>query len=129
MPLLPAFAFADRAAHSVSAHTTRSDCDREVVGPANLPGLQVDFLEVALGMPHLCSYLITARRDHARQFPDDVRDGDTPAFTPAHALVTDAIKNGVLKDRPQSTPACSSIARTANLRQGDQAGSTPDHQY
>ena len=63
-----------------------------------LLGLQADFLDFALGMPHLYSYLITDRRDQAHQFPDDFRDGGTAAFTPVHALVSEAIKNGTLKD-------------------------------
>lgn len=63
-----------------------------------LLGLQDDFLDLALGKPHLYSFLITERREQARRFPHDFRDGGTPAFAPVHALVTEAIRQGVLKD-------------------------------
>lgn len=63
-----------------------------------LLGLQADFLDFALGQPHLYSFLITDRRERARRFPEDFRDGGTPAFAPVHTLVTDAIEHGVLKD-------------------------------
>lgn len=61
-----------------------------------LLGLQADFLDFALGKPHLYSFLITDRREQARRFPHDFRDGGTPAFAPVHLLVTDAIRQGVL---------------------------------
>lgn len=82
-----------------------------------LLGLQADFLDFALGKPHLYSFLITDRRDQARQFPDDFRDGGTPAFAPVHALVTDAIRRGVLKGGDPVEVTLSLTASTQGLVQ------------
>lgn len=87
---------ADRALRDLTRTWGRQHESNDFEG--RLLGLQADFLDLALGTPHLYSYLITDRRRQARQFPDDFRDGGTPAFAPVHALVTNAIEQGVLKD-------------------------------
>ncbi|MFI6785833.1 TetR/AcrR family transcriptional regulator [Nonomuraea sp. NPDC050383] len=65
---------------------------------SRLFGLLEDFLDFALGTPHLYTYLMTERREHARRFPDDFTGGRSPAFTHLVALVEEAMRAGRLRD-------------------------------
>lgn len=60
-------------------------------------GLQKDFLDFALGMPNLYTYLVTERRESVRQFPEDFRAGGTPTFAPVFEVVEQGIREGLLK--------------------------------
>ncbi|MFD9893239.1 TetR/AcrR family transcriptional regulator [Amycolatopsis sp. NPDC059027] len=62
-----------------------------------LHGLMRDFLDFALGKPNLYRFLLTDRRDEARRFPEDFRDGASPAFSPVLEAVEQAIREGVLR--------------------------------
>jgi AcrR family transcriptional regulator len=55
-----------------------------------------DFLDFALRTPHLYSYMMIEHRE-ARRFPDDFRDGSSPAFTPVMRLVELGMRTGVLR--------------------------------
>lgn len=106
---------ADRAQREVSATWGRRRESDDFEG--RLLGLQADFLDFALGQPNLYSFLITDRRDQARRFPDDFREGGPPTFAPVHALVSDAIKDGVLKDGDPVEVTLSLIMSTTGLVQ------------
>jgi AcrR family transcriptional regulator len=60
-------------------------------------GLLDDFLDFALGKPNLYTFLITERRDGVRQFPEDFRAGDSPAFAPVIEAVEQGMREGVLR--------------------------------
>lgn len=64
---------------------------------ARFDGLLEDFLDFALGTPHLYSFLIADRRDQARRFPDDFRDDRSPTFTPVVELVELGMREGLLR--------------------------------
>ncbi|GAA4523397.1 TetR/AcrR family transcriptional regulator [Amycolatopsis samaneae] len=59
--------------------------------------LSEDFLDFALGKPNLYRFLLTDRRDEARRFPEDFRDGSSPAFSPVLEAVEQAIREGLLR--------------------------------
>ena len=61
-------------------------------------GLLDDFLDFALGMPHLYAFLHTDRREGARLFPDDFAAGASPTFTPLLELVRLAMAEGLLRE-------------------------------
>jgi AcrR family transcriptional regulator len=56
-----------------------------------------DFLDFALGKPNLYTFLITERRQDARRFPEDFREGGPPAFTPVLKAVEQGMREGVLR--------------------------------
>ncbi|MCW2877830.1 MAG: TetR family transcriptional regulator [Sphaerisporangium sp.] len=60
-------------------------------------GLLDDFLDFALGSPHLYTFLMTDRRERARRFPDDFKDGGSPAFTPLVEIVEEGMRVGLLR--------------------------------
>lgn len=62
-----------------------------------LDGLTDDFLDFALGKPNLYSFVVTQRREGVRRFPEDFRDGGTPAFAPVFETVEQGIRDGVLR--------------------------------
>jgi AcrR family transcriptional regulator len=64
---------------------------------ARLAGLLEDFLNFALGTPHLYTFLITDQREQVRRFPEEFREGGSPAFTPVLELVQSGISQGLLK--------------------------------
>ncbi|MEU4725838.1 TetR/AcrR family transcriptional regulator [Nonomuraea dietziae] len=64
-------------------------------------GLMEDFLDFALGRPHLYTFLMTDRRERARRFPDDFAGSGSPAFTRLVVVVEDGMRDGLLrKDDP-----------------------------
>lgn len=62
-----------------------------------LDELTDDFLDFALGKPHLYTFVVAERREGARQFPEDFRIGGTPAFAPVFEAVERAVRDGVLR--------------------------------
>ncbi|NGY63309.1 TetR/AcrR family transcriptional regulator [Lentzea sp. NEAU-D13] len=64
---------------------------------ARVFGLLDDLLDFALGQPHLYNFLIADRRESARRFPDDFRDGGSPTFSPILALVDLGMREGLLR--------------------------------
>lgn len=60
-------------------------------------GLLDDFLDFALGSPHLYLFLLTDRREDARRFPEDFRGGTSPAFGPVADLVEESMRDGFLR--------------------------------
>ncbi|MET7332612.1 TetR/AcrR family transcriptional regulator [Nonomuraea sp. NPDC005650] len=61
-------------------------------------GLLDDFLDFALGAPHLYTYLMTERRELARRFPDDFATGDSLAFGHLVILVEEGMRAGHLRE-------------------------------
>lgn len=57
-----------------------------------------EFLDFALGKPNLYSFLITERREGARRFPEDFREGASPAFAPLVEVVEQGMSAGGLRD-------------------------------
>jgi AcrR family transcriptional regulator len=62
-----------------------------------LEGLADDFLDFALGTPHLYTFVVAERREGARQFPADFRTGGTPTFGPVFEAVEQGIREGALR--------------------------------
>jgi AcrR family transcriptional regulator len=60
-------------------------------------GLTDDFLDFALGKPNLYTFLITERRDEVRQFPEEFREGGSPAFAPVVEAVEQGMREGLLR--------------------------------
>jgi hypothetical protein len=56
-------------------------------------GLLEDFLDFALGDPHLYTFLFTEMWEQGRRFPEDFRDGGSPTF----GQVVEAVERGVLQ--------------------------------
>lgn len=65
---------------------------------SRLDGLLDDFLDFALGKPHLYAFLLTEQRPGARRFPDDFRAGASPAFAPVTEVVEQGMREGELRD-------------------------------
>lgn len=61
-------------------------------------GLMHDFLDFAVGRPHLYRYLMTDRRERARRFPDDFEGGGSPAFTRLVVLVEEGVREGLVRE-------------------------------
>ena len=64
---------------------------------ARIFALLDDFLDFALGTPHLYTYLMTERREQARTFPEDYRAGDSPAFAQVMSAVEYGMGEGLLR--------------------------------
>jgi AcrR family transcriptional regulator len=62
-----------------------------------LDGLTDDFLDFALGKPHLYTFVVAERREEVRQFPEDFRTGGTPTFGPVFEAVEQGIRDGALR--------------------------------
>jgi AcrR family transcriptional regulator len=60
-------------------------------------GLLDDLLDFALGQPHLYRFLMADRRESARLFPDDFRNGGSPTFNPILRLVEQGMREGLLR--------------------------------
>lgn len=64
-------------------------------------GLMRDFLDFALGSPHLYTFLMTERRERARRFPEDFEGGGSPAFAHVVAIIEEGMAAGLLRqDQP-----------------------------
>ncbi|QFY06135.1 TetR family transcriptional regulator [Nonomuraea phyllanthi] len=56
-----------------------------------------DFLDFALGNPHLYRFLVLESWAGARRFPEDFRDGQGPPFSVVTALVEEGMSTGRLR--------------------------------
>ncbi|SDH55933.1 TetR/AcrR family transcriptional regulator [Nonomuraea jiangxiensis] len=61
-------------------------------------GLMHDFLDFALGRPHLYRFLMTDRRERARRFPDDFAGRGAPPFSLLVVLVGEGMRAGPLRE-------------------------------
>lgn len=64
---------------------------------ARLVGLMHDFLDFALGSPHLYTFVMTDQREQARHFPDDFKGGGSPAFERVVAIIEEGMAAGALR--------------------------------
>ncbi|MCK2218305.1 TetR/AcrR family transcriptional regulator [Actinomadura sp. ATCC 31491] len=64
---------------------------------ARVLGLLTDFLDFALGQPHLYTFLMTDRRERARRFPDGFEGGGSP-FGKLVTLVEEGMRDGLLRE-------------------------------
>ncbi|MFC4588542.1 TetR/AcrR family transcriptional regulator [Sphaerisporangium corydalis] len=80
---------------------------------ARVDGLMHDFLDFALGSPHLYAFLMTDRREQARRFPDDFKGGGSPAFDRLVELVEEGMRAGVLRE---DDPLEVSLAMTSSTQ-------------
>ncbi len=80
---------------------------------SQLAGLLDDFLDFALGKPHLYGFLLTDTREGARRFPDDFAEGGSPTFDHVLGAVRRWMDEGVLaRDDPlEVTLALTSCAQ------------------
>ncbi|MEV4391882.1 TetR/AcrR family transcriptional regulator [Nonomuraea sp. NPDC049607] len=72
-----------------------------------------DFLDFALGSPHLYHFLTSDAWARARRFPDDFRDGQGPPFSVVVALVEEGMRTGVLRE---DDPLETTLAVTASTQ-------------
>ncbi|MFI6393313.1 TetR/AcrR family transcriptional regulator [Nonomuraea sp. NPDC050547] len=75
-------------------------------------GLLEDFLDFALGRPHLYTFLMTDRRERARRFPEDF-EGGAPPFGLLVELVKEGMRERVLR---QDDPLEVTLALTAPVQ-------------
>jgi AcrR family transcriptional regulator len=90
-------AVADRSARELAAAWTR----RSSAGgklEERISGALDDFLDVALGSPHLYRFLMSDAWAGARRFPEDFRDGQGPPFSVVTALVEEGMRTGLLRE-------------------------------
>jgi AcrR family transcriptional regulator len=80
---------------------------------ARLNGQLDDFLDFALGKPHLYTFLLTDRREQARRFPEDFRAGESPTFSPMIEAVKEGMRDGMLR---QDDPVEVALTITANTQ-------------
>ncbi|SFI49344.1 transcriptional regulator, TetR family [Streptosporangium canum] len=64
---------------------------------ARLIGLMHDFLDFALGSPHLYRFVMTDQHEQARHFPDDFKSGGSPAFERIVSIIEDGMAAGILR--------------------------------
>ncbi|WP_260725750.1 TetR/AcrR family transcriptional regulator [Dactylosporangium roseum] len=77
-------------------HRPRSaDLDKRVIE------LLDDHLDFALGQPRLYDFLFTERREGARRWPDNFRDGGSPSLNLVADVVRDGIRRGELRDEDE----------------------------
>ncbi|MEU9831745.1 TetR/AcrR family transcriptional regulator [Streptosporangium sp. NPDC048047] len=84
-----------------------------------------DFLDFALGRPHLYTFLMTDRRDRVRRFPDDFRRNGSPAFARVVELAEEGMRLGLLRpDDPLETALAltSSVQGLVQLYLGGRVG-------
>ncbi len=60
-----------------------------------------DHLDFALGQPRLYDFLFTERREGARQWPDDFRDGGSPSLNLVAEVVRTGVRRGELRDEDE----------------------------
>ncbi|MED7931280.1 TetR/AcrR family transcriptional regulator [Nonomuraea sp. LP-02] len=64
---------------------------------ARVLALLTDFLDFALGQPHLYTFLMTDQRERARRFPDDFESGGSP-FHKLVALAEEGMRDGLMRE-------------------------------
>ncbi|GLZ77907.1 hypothetical protein Afil01_27140 [Actinorhabdospora filicis] len=65
--------------------------------PGRFEGLLDDFLDFALGSPHLYTFLITDRREPVRRFPEDFAERRSPLYRHVLDLAEEAMDAGFLR--------------------------------
>lgn len=75
-------------------------------------GLLEDFLDFALGRPHLYTFLMTDRRERARRLPEDF-EGGAPPFGLLVTLAEEGMRERVLR---QDDPLEVTLALTASVQ-------------
>ncbi|GGK70359.1 hypothetical protein Sme01_27720 [Sphaerisporangium melleum] len=80
-------------------------------------GLLDDFLDFALGTPHLYTFLMTDERDQARRFPEDYRSGDAPPFSQIVRGIEEGMRLGILRPDDPLEVALALTAQTQGLVQ------------
>lgn len=96
---------------------TRSERSRAVGFEERIEGLLDDFLDFALGNPHLYAFMNTERRERARRFPDDFRQGESPTFTPVVRAAEDGMRQGFLREDDPFEVAIAIVAQSQGLVQ------------
>lgn len=71
------------------------------------------YLDFALGSPHLYSFVMTERRADARRFPEDFRDHASPAFTPLLEVIEEGMSEGTLRPDDDALEAAMSVNASA----------------
>ena len=89
-------AIAEAVSAELAARWGRRDDEPDV--DRRLLGLLNDFLDFALGSPHLYALVMIERRPGTRTFPTDYAAGRSPSFAPMLRAVEDGIAKGVLRD-------------------------------
>ncbi|WP_291419221.1 TetR-like C-terminal domain-containing protein [Actinophytocola sp.] len=77
--------------------------------------MQADFLDFALGAPHLYTFLMTERREYSRRFPDGYHDGAAPAFSEVLTAVREGMRIGHLREGDPIEVALAFTAQTQGL--------------
>ncbi|GIG64165.1 TetR/AcrR family transcriptional regulator [Phytomonospora endophytica] len=80
-------------------------------------GLLDDFLDFALGRPHLYAFLLTDRRERARRFPQDFGHEGSPIYRHVVAAVEEGMRDGVLREDDPLEVALSFTSSTQGLVQ------------
>ena len=112
-------AMLDAVADTVSAELAErwGRRDREPDLERRLLGLLNDFLDFALGTPHLYSLVMIERRAGTRTFPADYAAGRSPSFAPMLRAVEDGIAKGFLRDGDPAELAMTIAATGLGLAQ------------
>ncbi|MEV0651288.1 TetR/AcrR family transcriptional regulator [Phytomonospora sp. NPDC050363] len=84
---------------------------------ARFDGLLDDFLDFALGQPHLYAFLLTDRREQARRFPQDFGHGASPLYRHVVKAVEDGMRDGILRADDPLEVALSFTSSTQGLVQ------------
>ncbi|MFC4111820.1 TetR/AcrR family transcriptional regulator [Nonomuraea zeae] len=105
-------AVADRSARELAEAWTRRSSSGGTL-EERISGALDDFLDVALGSPHLYRFLISDAWAGARRFPEDFRDGQGPPFSVVTTLVEEGMRTGLLRedDVLETTLAVTSCAQ------------------
>ncbi|NUT34124.1 MAG: TetR/AcrR family transcriptional regulator [Hamadaea sp.] len=80
---------------------------------SQLAGMLEDFLDFALGQPHLYAFLLTDVREGARRFPEDFAAGGSPTFDPIVAAVRAWMAHGILR---QDDPLEVALSLTSSVQ-------------
>ncbi|TDP94098.1 TetR family transcriptional regulator [Labedaea rhizosphaerae] len=87
------------------------DLERRILGLLN------DFLDFALGRPHLYALVMIERRAGTRTFPADYAAGRSPSFAPMLRAVEDGMAKGFLREGDPAELAMTFAATGLGLAQ------------
>lgn len=93
------------------ARDTEPDLDRRLLGLLN------DFLDFALGAPHLYTLVMVERRAGTRTYPVDYAAGRSPSFAPVLRAIEDGMAKGILRDGDAAELALTFAATGMGLAQ------------
>ncbi|SEG99630.1 DNA-binding transcriptional regulator, AcrR family [Nonomuraea solani] len=89
-------AVADRSARELAEAWTLRSSSGELADRMSVA--LDDFLDFALGSPHLYRFLTSDAWAGARRFPEDFRDGQGPPFSVVAALVEEGMRTGFMRE-------------------------------